>query len=286
MTIDRSEEIQVLYEIATVVGDGTALEPMLSNSLSIILRKLNCSAGSIHLIREEQADSFFFQIQKSIPRNHKKNSGLKRAVGQLPDVLDSKALSVWWKTMPSSGRDEENNYYHILPLFPQGVLTMIRNSSPISDELLKSLRPITKKLTSAICACIAKERLKTTLKKFKQGQIELQKYQNHLETMVEDRTDELVKVNCKLKKEIEERKQAQTELLEEKLKLQKAFQEIKQLSGLLPICSSCKNVRDDKGYWNQIETYISEHSDAVFSHSICPKCAKKLYPDIFDDDTE
>jgi len=61
--------------------------------------------------------------------------------------------------------------------------------------------------------------------------------------------------------------------------LQKALKEVKQLSGFLPICSHCKQIRDDTGYWNQIESYISEHTEALFSHSICPDCAKKLYPE-------
>jgi len=63
-------------------------------------------------------------------------------------------------------------------------------------------------------------------------------------------------------------------------KLQKALFEVKKLSGLLPICASCKKIRDDKGYWNQIESYIREHSDANFTHSICPECKKKLYPEL------
>ncbi len=71
-------------------------------------------------------------------------------------------------------------------------------------------------------------------------------------------------------------------LREEKNKLEKAISEIKKLSGLLPICASCKKVRDDKGYWTQIESYISEHSDTQFSHGICPDCAKKLYPELYD----
>ena len=54
----------------------------------------------------------------------------------------------------------------------------------------------------------------------------------------------------------------------------------KVLSGLLPICSSCKKIRDDKGCWNRIETYISEHSRVEFSHSICPDCAREIYPDL------
>jgi hypothetical protein len=61
--------------------------------------------------------------------------------------------------------------------------------------------------------------------------------------------------------------------------------EIKTLRGILPICSICKQIRDDKGYWNQIEAYIQEHSEAEFSHGICQECAKKYYPDmdIYDD---
>lgn len=59
-----------------------------------------------------------------------------------------------------------------------------------------------------------------------------------------------------------------------------AQQEIKTLKGILPICSVCKKIRDGKGYWNQIEIYIREHSDAEFSHGICQECAKKMYPDL------
>ncbi len=60
-------------------------------------------------------------------------------------------------------------------------------------------------------------------------------------------------------------------------KLQVALASVRQLSGLLPICANCKNIRDDKGYWNQLENYISSHSDTVFTHGICPNCAKTLY---------
>ena len=60
--------------------------------------------------------------------------------------------------------------------------------------------------------------------------------------------------------------------------LQDALQKVRTLSGLLPICASCKRIRDDKGYWNQIESYIVEHTEADFSHSLCPDCTAKLYP--------
>lgn len=62
--------------------------------------------------------------------------------------------------------------------------------------------------------------------------------------------------------------------------LEESIGKAKRLSGLLPICSSCKKIRDDKGYWNQIELYIRDHSDAELSHGICPDCVKKLYPNM------
>jgi len=75
----------------------------------------------------------------------------------------------------------------------------------------------------------------------------------------------------------------QVEQEREKLivELQSALHEVKTLSGLLPICSSCKKIRDDQGYWEQIEVYIRDHSDAEFTHGICPGCARKLYPELY-----
>ena len=65
--------------------------------------------------------------------------------------------------------------------------------------------------------------------------------------------------------------------------LQTALERVKTLSGMLPICASCKKIRDDRGYWNRIEAYIEKHSEAEFSHGICPECARKLYPEYFSE---
>ena len=64
------------------------------------------------------------------------------------------------------------------------------------------------------------------------------------------------------------------------VKLYASLSQVKRLSGLLPICASCKKIRDDQGYWKQIESYIRDHSEANFSHSICPECSMKLYPNL------
>jgi len=100
-----------------------------------------------------------------------------------------------------------------------------------------------------------------------------------------------MKLNQALLKNIQKREAAERKLqesydtLEKKIdertkELQKALSEVKSLSGLLPICAHCKKIRDDQGYWNSIEEYIYEHSEAEFSHSICQECAKKHYPDM------
>jgi len=72
---------------------------------------------------------------------------------------------------------------------------------------------------------------------------------------------------------------AEKGLQNEKYKLQKAFDEIKTLRGIIPICSHCKQIRDDEGLWKQIEEYIHTHSEAEFSHGICPSCMRKHYPE-------
>jgi hypothetical protein len=74
---------------------------------------------------------------------------------------------------------------------------------------------------------------------------------------------------------------ARNELDQTLYDLQEASKEIKVLSGLIPICSSCKKIRDDDGYWNDLESYIDDHSEARFTHSLCSDCGEKLYPGYF-----
>jgi len=90
------------------------------------------------------------------------------------------------------------------------------------------------------------------LRRRQAAEAEVERYRQNLETLVVERTEEL----------------------------QRAQSKIKILNGFLPICSHCKKIRDDKGYWNQIESYIRDHSEAEFTHGICPICAKEFYPDL------
>jgi ABC-type uncharacterized transport system substrate-binding protein len=113
----------------------------------------------------------------------------------------------------------------------------------------------------------------------KHNQNRLYRTNIELDRRVAAQTATLEQSNTLLKKEIEIRTKIEKDLRDNTERLEKALSRVKTLSGLLPICASCKKIRDDKGYWNQIETYLDQHSDATFSHGICPDCAKRLYPD-------
>jgi CheY-like chemotaxis protein len=81
----------------------------------------------------------------------------------------------------------------------------------------------------------------------------------HLESLVRERTSVLEKTNAELTQ---------------------ALANVQTLSGLIPICAGCKKIRDDRGYWSQVESYMAKHSDAKFTHGICPECSRKYYPEV------
>ena len=142
-----------------------------------------------------------------------------------------------------------------------------KNSDPDElDDLSKTINKMQKNLQASFAAQKALE-------------LKLRQDQEKLEDIVRERTASLSTINEQLYLEIGEKEKLQAEREKIIADLQSALNEIKKLSGMLPICASCKKIRDDKGYWNQLEDYISKHSEAVFSHGICPECAKKLYPE-------
>lgn len=120
---------------------------------------------------------------------------------------------------------------------------------------------------------------------------------NHFETTRRARDGRLIEVSLSfspvrdgtgrvvgastIARDVSERRRAEREREQLVRQLQAALAEVKTLSGLLPICSHCKKIRDDQGYWNQIEMFIRARSNANFTHSICPECAQKMYPDLY-----
>lgn len=110
----------------------------------------------------------------------------------------------------------------------------------------------------------------------------LRKAHDELETRVQTRTLELTQANETLSQEIATRRLAVEEKERLITELTEALAQVKTLSGLLPICSSCRQIRDSEGKWSRVEEYIQARTNAEFTHGICPKCAKQLYPDLYD----
>lgn len=120
-----------------------------------------------------------------------------------------------------------------------------------------------------------------------EGPAEIRKLADSINTMLEGlaRINQLLAgKNAELALEIAERKELEQDRERLIVQLQEALAEVKTLSGFLPICASCKKIRDDSGYWEQMEAYLTAHADVTFSHGICPDCAKKLYGDFIDVD--
>ena len=115
----------------------------------------------------------------------------------------------------------------------------------------------------------------------KEKETQLNIYKNQLEEKVFARTRELWDSNEKLKHEITYRKQTEAEKEKALFKLESTVTKVKTLSGLFPICIKCKKIRDDTGYWQQLEQYLQEHSEAEFRKSICEECSAKHYPKFY-----
>ncbi|TRZ96862.1 MAG: HAMP domain-containing protein [Deltaproteobacteria bacterium] len=115
-----------------------------------------------------------------------------------------------------------------------------------------------------------KDEIGTLTRAFSEMSVKVRDHAENLELRVQERTTQLNETNLSLHENME--------------KLEDALTKVKTLSSMLPICASCKKIRDDKGSWCNIETYILEHTGTEFSHGICPECSKKLYPEYSNDD--
>ena len=117
---------------------------------------------------------------------------------------------------------------------------------------------------------VINRQLAQQVQKRKISEQQLKKAHDTLEEKVHERTQQLSRT-------VSELQDTNMALKESEQNYKKAYEQVKTLSGLLPICAHCKKIRDDQGYWNQIESYIEDHSDVAFSHSLCPHCTRELY---------
>jgi len=125
------------------------------------------------------------------------------------------------------------------------------------------------------------EQMKEEMKERQRVEEQLRRHRDELEEKVGERTRALDELNHELRLQIEAHKQAEAEKASLIGELQDALKRVTALSGLLPICVVCKKVRDDQGYWKQLDAYLQEQSGAEIQHSICADCSEKRYPEFY-----
>ncbi len=247
--ISSNEQIQLQYEISMAIGQSLDLKVMLRKSISTILRKINFRAGSVYFLKENTSNQQYYEQVFSIPRNIKQIEDLQSILSIIPVNADKQDPGKFLHQLPITGQTNTGKYYYLLELPEIGLLVLLRNNKKLDSTFLKSLTPLLLKLSAACKACLQNQ--------------ELILHKNHLEQLLNEKTKEIVLRNQELEEKVNE--------------LEKTQDKLQTLSGLLPICAECKKIRDDKGYWNQIESYIQKHSQAEFSHGICPDCSEKMY---------
>ncbi len=284
---DRGEYLQLGYKLSDFAGFNRILQSSAINSL--LVDKID-----LYLVHKESAGKNFIasftdfspqfpdEVQKSILKALNTNSIIDREVN-----IDNKFLKEFYKVIAKG----DSNYIwyegieHHLIYRLRLDLTAQKNFVNIS-RIISIL--IFAALLSFIVYGFVRFRfsflmpLANTVESIKMSKkigdeeatgccselsLIAESYNYHLDTIKND-TEELNLINEELKRKNNE--------------LEKAVGEIKKLTGMLPICSSCKNIRNDEGYWQRVDDYISEHSEAEFTHSICPDCAKKLYLEYYD----
>ena len=110
---------------------------------------------------------------------------------------------------------------------------------------------------------------------------EVRSVRNHARPVWDEEQGRVVRIYAAMQ-DVTEQTLAREEQEKLILQLQDALSKVKTLKGLLPICASCRKIRNDEGYWTSVEAYILQHSDAEFTHGLCPDCARKLYPDFYE----
>ena len=213
--------------------------------------------------------------------------------GTVPIIIHDHHLANWGigqMINRSLDLDEIREYSNTIGVDQEKLVEAARTLIPVEEETFKRVVSFLQVLSEQVSMLGFKNLEQAReLAKRKQAEKALQRAHDELEVKVQKRTKDIVQVNETLHHEIQERKQTEKQLKinEEEmekliLSLQKTLAEIKTLKGILPICSFCKKIRTDNGCWDKLEVYVMQHTDADFSHGVCPECYGKNYPKLDD----
>lgn len=177
---DKLLEIQVLYEIAMSIGNGLDLKKMLEHSLSVYLRKLNCAAGLLFELQENEVNDFTAAPVFSIPRRVNTLSSYRLSIEKILNRLKNDDIRTLEKKLPLTGKNHEDIFYHIMVLPDYGFLILFKANSQLDKGLLHSLEPINRKLATACKACVQNEKMKDLVQELKVEHLERDKAEKAL----------------------------------------------------------------------------------------------------------
>ncbi len=206
----QAEQIQILYEFSMAIGDDLDLRRMLRKSVSSLLRKLNCPAGTVLFLDQDSEGAHWFREVFSIPRHASQLPDLKSALARIPEGLGNRELASFNASLPLHGQTAPGRFFHISELPGIGIVALLKNDRDLDPLFVKSLGPLFGKLTTACRACMRNE--------------ELIHHQNNLQELVSEKTRELVTKNERLTREIEQRQRYEEALFRSEEKYRELVQ--------------------------------------------------------------
>ena len=192
---------------------------------------------------------------------------------------------------PRSATVRTNQKSSLLSIYKEDFMALLAESAAISFAIMKWMAAMIRKFNRHYVDAIharnvelekANRQLKAEIETRKDKEEQLNEYQDKLEEKVRTRTMELRKSNQKLQNEINFRRKTEAEKEKAIVNLESTLDQIKTLSGLFPVCIKCKKIRDDSGYWYQLEQYLVKYSEAEFRESICGECSQKYYSQFYE----
>jgi len=172
--------IQIYYEIAMSIGNSPDLRLMLRESLSTYLRKLDCSAGVVIGFQEHPDDHYSCQALFSIPRNVDNNSPYQAALNEIPQSFHKSHLPAFRESLPIIGSNEKKKFYYIMDLPDFGLLVLVKGSKPFEQSVIKSLKPLNRKMARACIACLQQKKIEEVLEQLKKENLERKKVEEAL----------------------------------------------------------------------------------------------------------
>lgn len=198
--ISPLEHLQFQYEFSMAIGQSLDLKTMLRKSISTILRKLNCQAGGVLTLKKISSKYMCLEQVFSIPRDTQRIEAYQQAIDSLPNKITVEWLESFTQVLPRHLDISPNKHLYLLNLPGYGILILLKNSPALDPILIKSFTPLLSKLATSCIACEQNE--------------ELIRHRNDLETLVQEKSSELVERNYRLEQEILQKVQTEKELRE------------------------------------------------------------------------